>query len=377
MGARPVPRPLSRSLDPIAGESLGGYLLRLSWRLRVSPLHLARLTGCIGDGPAAIRRRLLLDLDVPRFAHAARLSASEAGSLTAASWADRYPPIARSRATQEHRVLHDGWLFSASTRYCPDCLAGDGSPLQQQYGGPWKKAWHLPVVFACLHHQRFLREGCPQGHPGGWPAPWRLIAFPSASTLHPAQCRLPPQAGTGGKAGRHRESCGTRLDQPGDDGLPPPGPGALDTQQHLLALLAPQHPASDAAGTFADLRVISALLCKSWPLSEDLMDTPLAAAVSDHVRRLGTGYHQTLDRQPSGILATAGLLTAAHAVRNSTDLERALARHLHPRRHDTANTTWARILSRHYSTCTPALREAAQSAIASQPAASRRKPKRT
>ena len=34
-------RPLGRSLDPIAGESLDGYLLRLSCRLRVSPVRLA------------------------------------------------------------------------------------------------------------------------------------------------------------------------------------------------------------------------------------------------------------------------------------------------------------------------------------------------
>ena len=35
---RPAPlRPLARSLDPIAGESPGGYLPRLSWRLRAGP----------------------------------------------------------------------------------------------------------------------------------------------------------------------------------------------------------------------------------------------------------------------------------------------------------------------------------------------------
>jgi len=218
-GPGPAPlRPLPRSLDPIAGEGLGGYLLRLSWRLRVSPLHLARLTGCVSDGPAVIRRRLLLDLDVQRFAQATRLSAGEASSLAAASWADRYPPIARSRTRPDRPIVLDGWLFSTSNRYCPDCLAGDGSPVQQQYGGPWKKTWHLPVTFACLQHQRFLREGCPQAHPGS-PAPWELIAFPSASGLHPAQCRLPLKAG---RTARRRPSCGIRLDQPGEDDLPRP-----------------------------------------------------------------------------------------------------------------------------------------------------------
>ena len=211
----------------------------------------------------------------------------------------------------------DGWLFSTSIRYCPDCLAGNSSLVQQQYGGPWKKTWHLPVTSACLQHQRFPREGCAQAHPGG-PAAWRLIAFPSASAPHPAQCRLPLQAG---RTGRHRSSCGIRLDQPGEDGLPRPCPGTPDVQEHLPALLRPQHPAEDAARAFTHLRVISALLRRSWPLSQDLMDSRLAAAVSEHVRRLGAGYHQSPDRQPHGILATAGLLTAAAAVRGSADLE--------------------------------------------------------
>ncbi len=41
-------RPLARSLDPLAGESVGGYLLRLACRLHLSPIRLARLTGCGG-----------------------------------------------------------------------------------------------------------------------------------------------------------------------------------------------------------------------------------------------------------------------------------------------------------------------------------------
>jgi TniQ len=190
-GTRPCPRPLSRSLDPIAGESLGGYLLRLSWRLRVSPLHLARLTGCADDGPAVIRRRLLPGLDVQRFAQATRLSADEASSLTVASWADRYPPITRSRIGPDPPIVLDGWLFSTSIRYCPDCLAGNSSLVQQQYGGPWKKTWHLPVTFACLQHQRFLHEGCAQAHPG---IPAARPPGGSSPSPPPAPCILPSAA---------------------------------------------------------------------------------------------------------------------------------------------------------------------------------------
>jgi hypothetical protein len=141
------------------------------------------------------------------------------------------------------------------------CCHRSGAHPRVEYGSPWKKIWHLPVTFACVQHQRFLRQGCPQGH-AGIPEAWALIAYPSASDLHPLQCRMPTQAG---KTGRHRASCGVRLDRSGQDGLPRPAQEALSLQERLLALLSPQHPAGDAARTFADLRLIATLLCMSWP----------------------------------------------------------------------------------------------------------------
>jgi hypothetical protein len=365
-------RPLPRSLDPLPGESLNGYLLRLSCRLRVSPLHLARLTGCTGGRQSFIGRRVLFDLDVREFARAARLSAAEAASLTAASWTGRYPPIGRSRTEPGRRLILDGWLAATSIRYCPQCLAGDGSPAQQQYGGPWRKTWHLPVTFACTEHQRFLREDCPREHPRQ--AASALIAFPAASGLHPVQCRLPPQ---GGKTGRNRTSCDLRLDQPGDDGPPGPDPGTLDVQERILALLSPQHPAPDAARAFTDLRVISALVCLTWPLSEDLMNPRLAAAVSEYARPASTLRNQSLDRQPRGIPATAGILTAAAAIRSTADLEGTLARHITPSQWDTGTTqNWKHILGRHQSACSPALRDPALAITASR-TTGRRKRRRT
>jgi len=41
----------------------------------------------------------------------------------------------------------------------------------------------------------------------------------------------------------------------------------LDAQQRPLGLPGPQHPAEEAAVTFTDLRLISALRCSSWPLA--------------------------------------------------------------------------------------------------------------
>jgi hypothetical protein len=356
--APPTSRPLTRSLEPLDGESLAGYLLRLSCRLHVSPLQLARRTGCADAGSGVIMRRRMLDLDVPRFARAARLSPAEASALTIAGWAGRYPPVTRSRTGQGPPVILDKWLLAVTPRFCPDCLAGDGSPVQQQYGGPWKKTWQLPVAFACPLHRRFLREACPVPRPGR-PGIGMLIAFPAAAALHPAQCRTPRQPESKAPI---RPACGSRLDQ-GSDGLPVPSSAVLDAQQRLLALLSPTHPSEDASRTFTDLRVISALLCMSWPLSRPLMDPRPAAEVDDHVSRLSAGVHpKSLDKQP-GVLAVAGLLTAAVSVLDSPDLAGTMARHVEARKPGRpSRSAWSAVFDRHRSECSPAMREAAEPA---------------
>ncbi|WP_433603687.1 TniQ family protein [Nocardia sp. CA-135953] len=133
---------------------------------------------------------LLLDLDTGAFAAATRLSTDEAATLTLVPLADRYPPIAKTLFGLSSQV--DRWLFNNTQRYCPKCLTGDRSPIQQQHGGPWKLVWHLPISFACPHHQIFLRH-CPQPHQPR--DPWRLITNIAESTLHPAQCRYPLRTG--------------------------------------------------------------------------------------------------------------------------------------------------------------------------------------
>jgi hypothetical protein len=348
------PEPLPRSLDPLPGESLGGYLLRLSWRLRISPAELARVTGCAGGRQVYLAPSLLLTFDAQRFARAARLSVEEASSLGIASWAGRYPPIVTSRVGPNARIVLDGWLLSSILRYCPDCLAGDGGCVQQEYGGPWKRIWHLPFTFACVQHRRFLRQSCPEPHLGDRPR-WHLISYPSATGLHPLQCRLPLKPG---KTGRYRSSCGVRLDQVGEDDRPRPSLEALNLQERLLTLLSPRHPAEEAAYTFADLRLISTLLCMSWPLGESLIDPTLIPAVGEHVRRIRRQYYNSIDRQPVSILATGGLLTAAAVIRDNDDLKGTMAS-LEQRSGPNSRQTMAALLSRHQSACSPQLFEAA------------------
>ena len=109
-------RPLGRSLQPLPGESLDGFLLRLSYRLRLAPVRLARLAGIIRPAATVISRRLLLDLDAGGLAAFARLAPSEAAGLTLAPLRDRYLPIARSFRTAGQRPQIDDWLFAPATR---------------------------------------------------------------------------------------------------------------------------------------------------------------------------------------------------------------------------------------------------------------------
>ena len=51
----PAPRPLPRSLVPLPGESLPGFLLRLSCRLSQPPARIAELTGLVPGGASGAR----------------------------------------------------------------------------------------------------------------------------------------------------------------------------------------------------------------------------------------------------------------------------------------------------------------------------------
>ncbi|MFF0145165.1 TniQ family protein [Amycolatopsis sulphurea] len=146
---RPRPRPktgvqpLPRSLDPLAGESLVGYLLRLAHRLDLSPARVAVLTGLADAHLPSIPAGRLLALTpdhAAAFARATHLSTAEVTALTLISFADRYPPVNPAfsgRQRQNHGIfVKENWVFSRASRYCPDCLAGDGSRSKTSTAGP-------------------------------------------------------------------------------------------------------------------------------------------------------------------------------------------------------------------------------------------------
>ncbi|MFJ1723541.1 TniQ family protein [Streptomyces sp. NPDC088244] len=119
-----------------------------------------------------------------------------------------HPSVRPSLEERSSRSWNDSWLF-VTPRHCPRCLGGDGSPLGQQLGGAWQKAWHLPVVFACLGHRLYLSHECPKCHDSADEADL-LIHRANDSVLHPAQCRR--RATTPSPVKRITPACGARLD---------------------------------------------------------------------------------------------------------------------------------------------------------------------
>lgn len=130
----------------------------------------------------------------------------------------------------------------------------------------------------------------------------------------------------------------------------------LKAQQRLLDLLDDKGRAQAASALFTDIRVITALLCASWPLGRELIDPRLAEAADGHARGFGTG--RLVDRPPRDAPAAAGLLTAAIQLLDSPDLAGEVTRHAKAAGSEgPARDQWARVFVRHRSACSPELRE--------------------
>ena len=326
----PAPRPLSRSLIPIPGESLPGFLLRLSFRLSLPPALLAEATGLApaGRGPRLHAAQLtgIPEAASRTFTRMTRLTAGQAAQLGLASWQGRYPLPAAGAA---RRPLASREVLAPVTRYCPECLAGDGSAIQESLGGPWLKAWHLPVVFACPAHQRLLEHLCPAcgqpvhaRRPGTYPA---LLPAMRAAGLHPAQCRAERVP-----ARRYRQPvcCEAWLDQP--RGSRTAAPRLIALQGKILDLLDPDGTASTIsagapappAGYFADLHALGLLACWTWPSARHLSPSPdTASAIDEHVASLrrqetspGSAARVRFDPPPVDAAAGAGLACIADRI---------------------------------------------------------------
>ncbi|MYT23691.1 hypothetical protein GTW69_25985 [Streptomyces sp. SID7760] len=321
--------PLPRSLEPLPDESLPGFLLRLTHRLDLTPHQLARRVTLIppDDPHARVSAAHLLMMQPARlhaFAEVTRMTTADADALTLRSYADRYPALAqalvRPGSIPRPRRLSQPWLLMNHSRYCPACLAGDGTPIQDSHGGPWKRQWRLAVTFACLDHWTFLRTECPHcrlpalsGRSG---SPLALLPAANAPRLHPAQCR-----NWSGK----REVCGHRLDgaEPAAAALTPE---LADLQTVLLDLLGSDEPAGLASQRFADLQVAISLIQAGWPVAAELAPAATRTILEAHltpqqqdghdpgpaVESVGSPPAAVWSAPPRDSIATAGLLFAAY-----------------------------------------------------------------
>jgi hypothetical protein len=335
-------RPLPRSLDPLPDESLPGFILRLAYRLGISPARLVVLTGLSLNSKHRIRAPFSLTMQLApeardTFARTTRLTPREATDLCLDSLAGRYPPASTilddSRWKGQNR--QGRWVFIKTTRYCPQCLAGDHTEIQRELGGAWQKMWRLPPVFACTTHRRFLEYLCPACRRPALDCTVDRSTVPMLPHwknrgLHPAQCRVTVRDSDV----RHAEQpiCGTRLDTTSPQASTSSIPNSLlELQRRILDLLRPTGPdlatsvgaPTTAAHYFTDLRLMTHLVRASWPRARDLASLPaLAEAIDRHVEQeqrhltdapLGHSVHtrDVLDTPPRDPVPCAALLVTA------------------------------------------------------------------
>ncbi|WP_078869203.1 MULTISPECIES: TniQ family protein [unclassified Streptomyces] len=368
--------PLPRSLEPLSGESLVSYLLRLGHRLGLSPLHLIRAADWVKQGnPNHFPGSLLLDLPRPQAETFARLTgqtAREVSALTLAQWRDRYPPIARSLPGPGCLMRPDAWLYVGSPRFCPSCLAGDGTAVQQLHGGPWLKLWHLPIVFACTEHRIYLEAECPHcGQPHDAQGP--LIQRANDHTLHSAQCRWTVDAQT---PRRRSYACAGRLDHRtalARDDRPQPTVDVLRFQKSLRGRLKSPTRTTDAFEYFTDLRLATALISTTWPQGRHLLDTDTAERIDSNSQKLHVGpggrrNPQARDTPPRDPIACGALLMAADRLLSRDDLPDLLS-DLTRAGFDapSSRTPWAVLYDKHKNDCSERLRQAAEPATRAFP----------
>ncbi|MGW2892054.1 TniQ family protein [Streptomyces griseoruber] len=318
--------PLPLSLDPLEDESLPGYLLRLSHRLEHTPARVMFLTGLTVTDRSEARPRLSsmvhLDADTAAvFSTAARLTPSETAALCLSAFEERYPYAApafadKARTMDGRKVIRtERWLFTTSTRYCPQCLASNGSTIQNEHGGAWRRSWRLPPVFACMRQRVFLEHLCPVCQQPVHFAPGsgaRLLPRIKDHRLHPLQCRttLPTL-----ERPFDPPSCGTRLDTTASVQGPPPAHEQLVLQERLAALLRPDGPGTaQSLGEpippeqyFTQIRWLTSLLSLTWPAGSDLVSSTTSSDES---------------RACAGFLEAAVRITDQHSPAEAIDLLR-------------------------------------------------------
>jgi hypothetical protein len=240
MNAHTVNGRIPIRLDPIAGESLDGWLDAYAQRLRVPTVDLAEALGV----PRGLRRypKLALGHDTLDAEQIARRACGIDPAHVRALWVGpaRYDRLVTARV--RGFILARATRPLAWSRFCPACLVDSG--------GRWLAAWRLPWYLACATHHTLLACGCPHCH---GPQRDRHIRADRVDDLTTLCCRP-----TGEHAGRGDNRC--RHDLTAAASLEPAAPELIAVQAQLIDLLASaisDRDAGDLVDQLVDVLVVA------------------------------------------------------------------------------------------------------------------------
>lgn len=246
-------------LAPLPGEALDSWLEALASRLHVRLGDVLDDLGLVTTARHGRRTDWTIALreeEAVRIAHATGTSPQQLHGMTLM----RYDGLALRISPQRRKVIqHILWGRQRGSRFCPECLAGNG--------GRWPLAWRLGWSFACPAHSRLLADCCPACGRVQRELPFSRQALPV-----PGRCGTrPPRNGDRAVSA----GCGQDLSMTGTLRLPAGHP-ALDLQRLILETIetagarfgAYELQPQPAAGALSDLRAIAIRILADLPAGD-------------------------------------------------------------------------------------------------------------
>jgi hypothetical protein len=171
------------TMPPIPGESFDSWLVAYAARLQAGTGELAAAIG-LPLGYLNTQTRVLLTGVLPTTVLDRIAEATGVATDVLAGMFHAPVPTPATPLKPAARAIRNSWTPTAGTKFCPNCLAGNGGRLQL--------AWRLPWSFLCLDHNRLLVNACPRC---GQPPYVGSIKYSFKRNLNPGHCRttLPRQ----------------------------------------------------------------------------------------------------------------------------------------------------------------------------------------
>lgn len=311
-------------LAPLPGEALDSWLEALAHRLSV------RLGDVLGDlGLAASTKNGTCEPAVPtdwtialreeeaaRIAHATGVAVQQLHDMTLMRFDGRALRIEQAKRQVSRHVL---WGRARGSRFCPECLAGNG--------GRWPLNWRLGWSFACLTHHRLLADSCP-----GCGRVQRERPFSRHSLPVPGRCGIRPSrfADLAIPAG-----CGQDLTRAETLSLPDGHP-ALVAQRLILETIESGDASfgtyeilpQSAMAVLSDLRAVAGRILADLPTTDlprwvpqDLAEAYLTADHDGKTHRKAPGRPGFM--APAQAASAAVAVTAAFRVLGQPEIQRA------------------------------------------------------